>query len=200
MRNRVYEFLVAIVRPIAWLFFPYRLEGRENLPKDEPVLLCANHSSGWDPVLVACSLGIGQRMRVMSKKQLMDIPVLGWILKKAGVFAVDRGNSDIVAVKTAIGSLKEGWSLLIFPEGTRLKKPQPELVKGGAAMIAIRSGVRMVPVFLTMEKKLFRRVRIVIGAPYSPVYTGRKGTAEEYQANAEEIMRQIYALGDMEWK
>ena len=59
---------------------------------------------------------------------------------------------------------------------------------------------RMVPVFLTMEKKLFRRVRIVIGAPYSPVYTGRKGTAEEYQANAEEIMRKIYALGDMEWK
>ena len=60
---------------------------------------------------------------------------------------------------------------------------------------AIRSGVDMVPMFIDTKKRLFRRVRIIIGRPYSPVYTGRKGTAEEYQANADEIMRRAYALG-----
>ena len=109
--------------------------------------------------------------------------------------AVDRGNSDIQAVKTAIQSLKQGWNLLIFPEGTRVKNPGQAEVKGGAAMMAIRSGVDMVPMFIDTKKRLFHRVHIIIGRPYTPVYTGRKGTAEEYQANADEIMRRAYALG-----
>ena len=53
----------------------------------------------------------------------------------------------------------------------------------------------MVPVFIDTKKRPFHRVHIIIGRPYTPVYTGRKGTAEEYQANAGEIMRQAYALG-----
>ena len=200
MKNTFYRVIVTLARPFIWLMFPYRVQGLENVPADEPVLLCANHSSGWDPVLLVCALGPRYRMRMMGKKQLLQIPVLGWILRKLGVFPVDRGHSDVIAVKTAIGALKGGLSLMIFPEGTRVEKPQPELVKGGAAMIAIRSGVRMLPIFIGMKKRLFRRVPVVFGEPYAPVYTGRKGTAEEYQSNAEEIMRQIYALGDMEWK
>ena len=61
--------------------------------------------------------------------------------------------------------------------------------------IVNRSGVQMLPVFIGRQKKLFSRVPIIFGKPYDPQYTGRKGTAEEYQANAEEVMRQAYALG-----
>ena len=175
--------------------FPITLEGAENLPDDRPVMLCANHSSAWDPILFVAAIWTGYPLRIMAKKQLLRIPILGSILKAIGVFAVDRGNSDILAVKTAIQSLKQGWNLLIFPEGTRVKNPGQAEVKGGAAMMAIRSGVDMVPMFIDTKKRLFHRVRIIIGRPYSPVYTGRKGTAEEYQANADEIMRRAYALG-----
>ena len=56
------------------------------------------------------------------------------------------------------------------------------------------------PVFIGRDKRLFHRVSIIIGKPYDPVYTGRKGTAEEYQSNAEEIMRRAYALGGIQWQ
>ena len=70
-------------------------------------------------------------------------------------------------------------------------------VKSGAAVIAVRSGVPMMPVFIDMKKRLFRKTRVIFGKPFDPVYTGRKGTAEEMQANAEEALRRSYALGGM---
>ena len=195
VKNRFYRFIRATWRPFATFLHPLRVEGLENLPKDQPVLLCANHSSAVDPILLICAMRQDFPLRIMAKKQLLNIPILGHILQNVGAFAVDRGNSDIQAVKTAIQSLKQGWNLLIFPEGTRVKNPGQAEVKGGAAMMAIRSGVDMVPMFIDTKKRLFHRVHIIIGRPYTPVYTGRKGTAEEYQANADEIMRRAYALG-----
>ena len=195
MRNEYYVKVHKILWPFVHLVHPVALTGVENLPEDEPVLLCANHSSWWDPVLLISALRRDYPLRIMGKKQLFEVPVLKTFLTKLGVFPVDRGNSDIGALKKAIGSLKEGWNLLLFPEGTRVRKGKTVTVKAGAAMIAIRSGVKLLPVFIGTSKKLFHKVPIVIGKPYEPVYTGRKGTAEEYQANADEVMRQAYELG-----
>ena len=108
---------------------------------------------------------------------------------------MDRGNSDINAVKTAITSLRDGWNLLIFPEGTRVKQPGQVTPKSGAGMMAIRAGVKMVPVFIGTKKRLFRKTVITFGKPFAPVYTGRKGTVGEYQANTDEVMRRAYELG-----
>ena len=66
---------------------------------------------------------------------------------------------------------------------------------GGAAVIGVRTGAVFVPVFLDGKKRLFHRTRILIGQPYTPVYTGRRGTAEEMQNIADELLRQVYALG-----
>ena len=143
MKNPHFVRIQKILGPLVRFLFPITLEGAENLPDDRPVMLCANHSSAWDPILFVAAIWTGYPLRIMAKKQLLRIPILGSILKAIGVFAVDRGNSDILAVKTAIQSLKQGWNLLIFPEGTRVKNPGQAEVKGGAAMIAIRSGVQM---------------------------------------------------------
>lgn len=62
-------------------------------------------------------------------------------------------------------------------------------------MMAIRAGVKMVPVFIGTAKRLFRKTVIIFGKPFMPTYTGRKGTAEEYQANTDEVMRRAYELG-----
>lgn len=194
MRNKFYEIMWAIVRPVVLLFHPIRVEGLENLT-DEPVLLCANHSSNWDPILMVAALPQNERIRIMAKEQLFRIPVVNWLIRKMGAFPVNRGHSDISAIKTSIQSLKDGCHLLVFPEGTRVKEPGKAPVKGGVAMIAIRSGVKLLPVFIGTTKKVFQRVPIIFGKPFAPVYTGRKGTAEEYQANADEVMRQAYELG-----
>ena len=194
MRNKFYEVVWAVIRPVVLLFYPLDVKGLENLP-EEPVVLCANHSSNWDPILMILAMSQKIKLRIMAKEQLFRIPVVNAVIRKMGAFPVNRGHSDIGAVRTSIQSLKAGFHLLIFPEGTRVRQPGKVSVKGGAAMIAIRSGVKMLPVFIGTTKRLFRRVPVIFGKPYTPVYSGRKGTAEEYQANAEEIMRQAYELG-----
>ena len=194
MKNDYYIKVHDFLKPIVDFFHPLEVKGMEDLP-DEPLVLCPNHSSWWDPILVISALRHDYPLCVMAKKQLFHIPISKTFLTKLGVFPVDRGNSDIGASKKSIQSLKDGWSLMLFPEGTRVRKGKKYSVKGGAAMIAIRSGVRMVPVFIGTSKRLFRKIPIIFGKPYTPVYTGRRGTAEEYQTNAEEIMRQAYELG-----
>lgn len=134
VKNRFYRFIRATWRPFATFLHPLRVEGLENLPKDQPVLLCANHSSAVDPILLICAMRQDFPLRIMAKKQLMKIPVVGAFLRAIGVFGVDRGNSDIAAVKTSIQSLRDGWNLLVFPEGTRVKEPGSVDVKGGVGM------------------------------------------------------------------
>ena len=104
VKNRFYRFIRATWRPFATFLHPLRVEGLENLPKDQPVLLCANHSSAVDPILLICAMRQDFPLRIMAKKQLMKIPVVGAFLRAIGVFGVDRGNSDIAAVKTSIQS------------------------------------------------------------------------------------------------
>lgn len=194
MRNKFYARAWRILRPIVLFFLPVELRGTENL-EDEAAILCANHSSVWDPILLVLAMPQSFNLRIMAKKQLFSIPLVRWFLRNMGVFPVDRGNSDIGAVKTAISSLRDDWNLLIFPEGTRVKQPGQVTPKSGAGMMAIRAGVKMVPVFIGTAKRLFRKTVIIFGKPFAPTYTGRKGTAEEYQANTDEVMRRAYELG-----
>lgn len=194
MRNKFYARAWRILRPIVLFFLPVELRGTENL-EDEAAILCANHSSAWDPILLVLAMPQSFNLRIMAKKQLFSIPLVRWFLRNMGVFPVDRGNSDIGAVKTAFSSLRDDWNLLIFPEGTRVKQPGQVTPKSGAGMMAIRAGVKMVPVFIGTAKRLFRKTVIIFGKPFTPTYTGRRGTAEEYQANTDEVMRRAYELG-----
>ena len=173
MRNKFYARAWRILRPIVLFFLPVELRGTENL-EDEAAILCANHSSAWDPILLVLAMPQSFNLRIMAKKQLFSIPLVRWFLRNMGVFPVDRGNSDIGAVKTAISSLRDDWNLLIFPEGTRVKKPGQVTPKSGAGMLAIRAGVKMVPVFIGTAKRLFRKTVIIFGKPFNPSYTGRK--------------------------
>ena len=86
VKNRFYRFIRATWRPFATFLHPLRVEGLENLPKDQPVLLCANHSSAVDPILLICAMRQDFPLRIMAKKQLMKIPVVGAFLRAIGVF------------------------------------------------------------------------------------------------------------------
>ena len=194
-KNVFYRRLYWLLAPLIRLLFPLDVQGLEHVT-DEAVVLCPNHTNGLDPILLGCALPGDTPLRFMAKKQLMETPAIGWLAAKMGAFGVDRGNSDVNAIRTSIRCLKEGWKLVIFPEGTRVKDGEEAEAKGGAAMIAIRAGVRMQPVYIATKKRMFRKTKVVFGPAYAPVYTGRKGTAEEYQANVDEIMRQIKEMGD----
>ena len=118
-----------------------------------------------------------------------------------GAFPVSRGNNDIQSVKTAMQAIKSGDNLLMFPEGTTIRNGVgyadglPPHAHGGVAMIGIRTGATLIPVFVDGEKKLFHRTRIIFGEPYQPQITGRHGTAEEIQQVADGVLAAAYALG-----
>lgn len=198
--NRFYHLAYTVIKPLIWLFFPHRVVGLENLPEDG-ALLCANHVSAWDPFLIAVSLPVDSRLVVMAKDELFHIPVIGFLLRKLGIFPVKRGGNDLGAMKTAIRSLNEGKRLLVFPEGTRVDSEGEVEAKGGVAVMATRTKTPMVPVYCGDKHKFLRRTTIVFGEPYTPVIAGRRATAEESRQAAEEILRRIYALDEVNgWK
>lgn len=195
-----FNLIFTIAMLVSRLLHPVSVEGLEHLPR-RGALLIANHASNWDPILLATALPRDYRLRVMGKEELFRNPILAWIIRVGGAFPVNRGGADIQAVKTAIQTIKDGQNLLIFPEGTVIRDGigkadgLPAHAHSGAAVIGVRTGAIFVPVFLDGKKRLFHRTRIIIGHPYTPVYTGRRGTAEEMQNIADELLRQVYALG-----
>mgnify|MGYP000898852208 CR=1 FL=1 len=197
-RNKFYEFIWSILRPIFSLLHPLRVEGLENVPQEGPVLLCPNHSSAIDPILLVIALGRCYPIRIMAKQQLLKIPVLGAILRGIGVFPVDRGNSDIGAVKTAIRSLKDGWNLLLFPEGTRVREGDVSHPHVGAVTFACRTDAPIVPVFLTRKKRFWAPLTLVFGEAYHPQFEGRRPSSDELEHLTQEMMDKCYALGGMQ--
>lgn len=198
--NRFFHCVYIIVRPLIRLLMPFRTVGAENVPEGG-ALLCANHASAWDPILIALALPNDSSLAFMAKEELFRNGILRWLLTKLGGFPVNRGGNDLTAIKTALKALGAGQRLLVFPEGTRVEKEGDAQAKGGITMMATRTGVPMVPVYCGGKKKLFQRYTIVFGEPYVPTIEGRRPTQEENRQIADEILRRIYAMSGVDaWK
>ena len=188
--------LVQILRPL----FRIEVEGVENLPK-HGVLLCPNHASNLDPIFIALCLPVDYHLHFMAKEELFRNPLLAWLIRSLGAFPVNRDGTDVRAVKTAMQAIHNGDNLMIFPEGTTVRNGVgthdglPAHAHSGIAMIGVRAGATLVPVFADGKKRLFHKTRIIFGKPYVPQISGRKGTSEELQKIADDILREAYALG-----
>lgn len=192
--NIVYVLVYILLWPVFRLLLPTKCINKQNRPKGG-ALLCANHTRINDPLFVAYALGWPVQTHAMAKDEVMHWPVVGWVLKKAGVFGVKRGKADVGAIKTAMKYLKAGELLLMFPEGTRHQDGEAGDAKTGAAMLALRTGVPIVPIYIPAEKKWFRWNPVVFGEAYYPqAPEGRKPTQEDYHAVADDLMARIEAL------
>ncbi len=198
--NRFFHYVYILLRPLIWLLMPFRAVGRENVPEGG-ALLCANHASGWDPILIALALPNDSRIAFMAKEELFRNGLLRWLLKKLGGFPVNRGGNDLSAMKTALKALNDGRRLMVFPEGTRVEKQGDTDAKGGITMMATRTGVPIVPIYCGGKKKLFHRYSVIFGEPYMPQIEGRRPTQEENHQIAEEVLRRIYSMSEVDaWK
>ena len=198
--NRFFHVLYILVRPLVRLLMPFRVVGLDNVP-DGGALLCANHASGWDPVLIALALPNDSDLAFMAKEELFRNRFLNWLIRKLGGFPVNRGGNDLAAIKTSLKALGDGKRLLVFPEGTRVEKEGDAQAKGGITMMATRTGVPIVPIYCGGRKKFLHRYTIVFGEPYTPSIEGRRPTQEENHQIAEEILRRIYAMSGVDaWK
>ena len=187
---RAYRFLYTLLYPIFHFLYGLKPIHRERIPEG-PLLVCANHSMLTDPFFIGFSFGKKKHLRFMAKIELMRVPILGAILNAIGVFGVDRGKADINSIKTALRILKDGGIVGIFPEGTRKKEDSNE-AKKGAIMLAAKTGAPILPVYIPRVKKLFSKVPVVIGHPFTVHKT--EGGKEAYEAYAEELMNKITDL------
>lgn len=192
--NKVYAFIYPFVWLFMRIFHPWRIVGEANIPEGA-VLLCGNHTTAGDPLYVVCALGSRRQVHVMAKEEIMHWPVVGWILKKAGIFGVRRGKADVAAVKEAMRVLKNGERLIVFPEGTRVREGEASEAHTGAALFSTRTGAPLLPVYISPKKRIFRRTTVVFGQPYHPQFEGRKPTPEELQRIANDLMERVRALG-----
>ncbi|MBR2180790.1 MAG: 1-acyl-sn-glycerol-3-phosphate acyltransferase [Oscillospiraceae bacterium] len=191
---RLYKFLVSIVVPVFRLFFRVRISGKENMPEGATVV-CANHTSMLDPFFAVMLFDKTDLPVFMGKIELFRIPVIGALLRKIEAIPVDRGSTSMSTLRDSINHLKNGRKVVIFPEGTRVSgEADVSGAKTGAAMIACRAGVTMLPVFISGRKRLFGRVDVIVG---KPVQTGSfEGNGSvKYKAVVEKVFGDILALG-----
>lgn len=163
------SFVYTIGRPLLAAIFktpilPVRYEGREHVDVEAPFIIIANHKSALDPLVVAVPVKRHQ-IRFMAKTELMKNGFLKWLLNQIRVIPVDRGNSDMAAMRASMKVLKEGNVLGVFPEGTRYKQGNMEELETGMAMLALRSGVPVIPAYLHPKVRFFHKTTCTIGEP-----------------------------------
>lgn len=189
--NRIsYSISYCILNPFVRFLWPLRTIGKKNKPQGA-ALVCANHQSNLDPALLAAAFGMKTQLRFMAKKELFDIPVFKHWLNAMGVFPIDRQESDIAAIRTAMKYLKSGEMVMMFPEGTRVLPEESIAAKTGAVRIATKLKVPILPVYIESKHRVWHMSRIYVGEPYYPEAPHGK---EDYAALSQELMDKIYAL------
>ena len=160
-----YKILRPILGPIfKWYYHP-TIIGKENIPKEGPILIVGNHKHLYDQCLAIISTK--RPIHYMAKKEYFD-GKFAWFFKLVGCIPVDRSKKDPHATEEALKVLNNGWALGLFPEGTRNKTKEFLLpFKFGAVSMAKKTNATIVPFGITGDYK-FRSKNLTIrfGKPY----------------------------------
>ena len=171
----------------------WEVSGRENMPEKGGVVIVSNHSSNLDPLIVGCSFK--RYVNTMGKEELFKInPLVTWVIKHLGTFPIKRGQMDRSAIRFSINHLKAGNIIALFPEGTRSKSGELQDARNGAAMLAIKAGVPILPIGIIGSKGRGKIV-VKIGKPIDTyLFSGDKVNKEAMGKVSEQFMKEIAKL------
>ncbi len=190
---------------LIWFLGGARIEGRERIPPSGPFLLVANHCSQFDPPLLGWATGYQVRRVIyfMGKEEMRHWPIIGWLADRSGVFFVRRGEGDRAAQRQALALWEAGKPVGVFPEGTRSRDGRMREIKPGAALLAIRAGVPILPVGIAGTHRIFSRGRMPrrskvtfrIGEPFTlPHQPGGRLDRQALEEGTTRIAAEIAAL------
>lgn len=189
-----YRMVRGLVAAVARVLWRLRVVGADRVPATGAYILAPSHRSNLDSFFAP--LVTKRRVRFMAKKEIWKSKILGRLAQGLGAFPVERGAADRAALRTAMACLEAGEPLVVFPEGTRRSGPVVEDLHDGAAYMAARLGVPIVPVgiagseeILSKGRKLPRlhRVLLVVGEPLDPPTVERSVPRGEVRALTAEV-------------
>lgn len=202
--NLAYHLVHAGSRVISETFATLECEGWEHLPEG-PCLLAANHQSMLDPPLVGSCLPA--EVAFVARKTLFENPAFGWVIRACHALPLDRDDADLGAIRRALAVLAGGRRLVIFPEGTRSADGGLLPAKAGAGLLAIKSGVPVVPIRIRGARDVLprggwlpvggARIRIRFGrAMQASELDPGKGHPERFLEASRRILAGIASLED----
>ncbi len=182
-----------IVRPI----LPVRARGMENMPKEGAAVVCFNHMCNSDPVRIF--FASHRQIFFLGKSELFENKFIGWVLRSVGVIPIQRGRGDMTAINYAGQHLENGDLLGVFIEGTRSKDGSFGQPKAGAAMLAWRYHVPVIPCCITAKDgklpKTFHKCCVTYGKPLSQEELGLvSGKSSEFRSASRMIMEKIQEI------
>ena len=161
----IYTIVLPIVRVLFKTILPVKFHDVENARSMEaPFILMANHTTMLDPFMMAVAIPQYQ-IRFIGKKELWKFKPFAWFANNIKAIPVDRHNTDMEAMRACMRVTREGHVLGIFPEGTRHHEGLMTELESGVAMIALRSKVPLLPVYIAGKLKLFRTLHVYVGKP-----------------------------------
>jgi 1-acyl-sn-glycerol-3-phosphate acyltransferase len=151
-----------------------RMEGLEHLKKESPYIFMSNHQGSYDIFALLSHLPF--QFKWLAKKELFSIPIFGWAMAAAGYISIDRqGTRETVeAMNEAARKIRDGMSVVIFPEGSRSPDGSIQPFKKGGFTLAIKSQVPIVPIAITGSRDIMPKdkltanpgeIRMRIGLP-----------------------------------
>ncbi len=196
----IYSITCFFLRILCRILFDHKSYGMENLPKKGSYIVAANHVSHLDPIVSGAF--IKGKMNYIGKKELFKTKWWGWYLRKVRVIELDQA-APAKGMRAVITFIKKGYPIFIFPEGTRgdgvsFLKPEP-----GAAYLAIKHNLPVVPVYISgtnvaMPKGVWRitryPVRVYYGKPKGYHMPEGVSKDEGYKEVSRAIMNEIRLL------
>ncbi len=196
----VYWTLRAILVPAFLVYFRMQRIGREHLPKQGPLLLASNHRSFLDPFVIG--MLVRRPVYYMAKRELFEKRWQAWILNALGAFPVDRGRGDSAAMDTARTILERGDCVVLFPEGTRVRRGQLGKPRRGVGRLALETGVPVAPVAVIGTENVRRgwrirprKVRVRVGRPLNFPTAGSSSPSL-----AEGVTDRVWSCVSLQWE
>lgn len=187
------NFLRIIVIPFFWLCLPFRFYGKRKVKDGACVYVC-NHYRIWDIVYPACTTWEG--IHFLSKKSVVNNWFMKVFCRGVKVIEVNRDGNDVRAVMDSLKCLKNGEKISLFPEGTRNKIGAEMLpFKAGAAVMAIKAKVPVVPMMIYKKPEPFRLNHILIGEPFEfTEYYDKKLTEADIREADEKLLNLLLGM------
>ncbi|MDR1482593.1 MAG: 1-acyl-sn-glycerol-3-phosphate acyltransferase [Synergistaceae bacterium] len=203
LKTVFYYIVSGFFRVFFTLYNRLEVRGIENIPDGRQVIVASNHASNADPLIIG---GVFPgRLRYLAKESLFRIPLLGFFVSVLGAIPVAREDSQRagVVIRIMLALLKEGRSILIFPEGTRSEGGELRRLEAGVAMMSVKSGVPVLPAYIGGSHKACQKGRFIprpvkITVTFSrPIYPieGPIGEREKRGRLMEEIESELSAMG-----